>query len=83
MNKFDIKVDILYHLCRRVQKETDTILAYEVMKFKDGICVDITIANNDSFEKVKMYSVVEGRLDEEETFKDIKERLEKILMEEK
>lgn len=83
MSNFDMKVDILYHLCRRVQKETDMFLTYELMKLKSGICFTINVFSDDqSFKDCEIYTIVDGGYHQEEEFKSAKEHLEKILMEE-
>lgn len=80
MNNFDMKVEILYRLCRRVQKETDMFLTYELMKLKSGTCLTINISRKQSFKGCETYNVVDGGYDEEKEFKSAKEHLEKILM---
>ena len=82
MSNFDMKVDILYPLCRRVQKETDMFLTYELMKLKSGTCLTINVFSDGwSFKDCETYTIVDGGYHQEEEFKNAKEHLERILRE--
>lgn len=82
MSNFDMKVDILYPLCRRVQKETDMLLTYELMKLKSGTCLTINVfSDGQSFKDCETYTIVDGGYHQEEEFKNAKEHLERILRE--
>ena len=80
MNNFDMKVEILYQLCRKAHKiqSKEPVVYFSIAKYDVGQSLTISIhCDND----IKMYSIVENGYEEEENFEEAKEHLEKILME--
>lgn len=81
INEFDKTVDELYQLCRRVQKETDVSVGFEVMNYKDGEMVVVGIYDGIFTEKanLKMYYICEN-CDEEENIQETKNHLNQLLI---
>lgn len=77
MTDFDTSVNELFQLCRKVQKETDATVVFNIGRYKSGSNISISIREKNH----KMYNIVEGGCQEEENAAKVKEHLNRLLVE--
>lgn len=81
MKDFDNTVDELYQLCRRVQKETDTEVAFGIASYKIGNIINVSIYGAKAKDGSDTYSIVDGGYEEEENAAKAREHLNRLLIE--
>lgn len=81
-DEFDKIVDELYQLCKRVQKETGRTIAFQFTNDMDICSLNIDIYKKESLREYEIYSIAEG-YHQEECVKEVTDRLNKILMDNK
>ena len=81
MKDFDKTADELYQLCRRVQKETNVSVGFEVINYEDGRIASVRIYDGIFTAKanMKMYYICENG-DEEENIQETKNHLNQLLI---
>lgn len=82
MIDFNTTVDELYKLCRRVQKETDNCVSFNIVNYKSGKMLSISIYDGtfESGKEAKIYSICENGYQEEENTQKAREHLNKLLL---
>lgn len=81
MKNFNKVIDELYQLCRRAQEEAQVSVRFEVMNYKDGKIVTISIYDGIFTVEtgLKMYDIFEN-CDEEENIQKVKNHLNQLLL---
>lgn len=84
MKNFDMRVETLYQLCRKVQRQGNASISFDLVNFETGGHLTVHVYNGlfDKDSDSKMYSISENGYQEEENFIKAKEHLERILREE-
>ena len=84
MSDFNAKIDVLYQLCRKAQRQGNASISFDLVNFETGGHLTVHVYNGlfDKDSDSKMYSISENGYQEEENFIKAKEHLERILREE-